>query len=132
MVRPAIVTSGNTITVRLIVWAILRRSGLSVTMRAGMEKMKAMGKTAAAMKKMNACVSSGWQSRSCVQPLVISMCRMKMRMTMARIRKPCRPCWQTGTRPMRIISIWNTVIICRKKLPGLAIYYMDYIMMTKR
>ena len=75
---------------------------------------------------------SGWQSRNCAQPPVISMCRMIMRMTTARTRKPCRPCWRTGTRPMRIISIWNTAIICRRRLPGQVIYYMGYIMMTKR
>ena len=71
-------------------------------MRAGMEKRK--GKTAAAMKKMNACAGSGWQSRSYALPHVIFMYRMMTRRIMARIRLLWRQCWQTGMKHMRILS----------------------------
>ena len=43
-------------TVRPIAWAIRPLSGLSATMRAGMEKMR---KTAVVMRKMNVCVNNG-------------------------------------------------------------------------
>ena len=101
MDRPATVMPAFIITARPIAWDIQLQSGLSVTMREGREKIV---KIATVMKRMNAYVSSGWQSRSYALPHVIFMYRMMTRRIMARIRLRWKPCWQAGMKHMRILS----------------------------
>ena len=129
MVRPVTVISDIMITVRPIVWAIQPRSGLSVTMRVGMEKMR---RTAAVMKKTNVCANNGWQSRKCVLQPVISMWAIQMRITMGRIQLLWRPCWRTGTRHMKVSLVWNIVTIWKKKRPVPVIFFMVCITMMKK